>query len=275
MRDRAEETTSRAPLSATYAIVIPTMLPMRKQMLADLLAQLAELAPDVHVAVSAHDDAEPVRNDWVRALQLGAVAASEWTMYLEDDAYLAGVFDEVVRQTLANAGDTGHRLVSFYSDNRRLLRAAAEGRTTCVLPARYLWSTVCIAVHTADVESIAEFAPAWYASHPEHWHASDLVLGAWCDAAGSDVLVAVPSPVQHRDPPSTLGHNVARRRISRTFRRATGRCPTDPEARSSQASITEVAIHGRVGGAMDRLWRMRCQPRKPGIFARAASLIVS
>ncbi len=224
MADRAEET-SGAPLSATYAIVIPTVLPMRSRMLADLLAQLAELAPDVHVAVSPHDDAEPVRNDWVRALRIGAVAACEWTVYLEDDAYLAGVFDEVVRQTLAIAGDTGHRLVSFYSDNRRLLRAAAESRTTCVLPARYLWSSVCIAVHTADVESIAEFAPAWYASHPEHWHASDLVLGAWCATAGSDVLVAVPSPVQHRDPPSTLGHHTSRRRNSRTYLRAYGPVP--------------------------------------------------
>jgi hypothetical protein len=209
-------------LPPPYGVTIPTVLPERQPVLDLLLVQLGLLAPDAPVAVSRHIEGEPARDDCLRALRLGATLGRRWVVYLEDDAYLAPVFDQVARRTLAEADAGSHRLVSFYSDNRRVLRAADEGRTTCTLEARYLWSTVCVAVRAADVAAVAAFAPRWYDDHPEHWHASDLLLGSWCRTAGSDVVVAVPSPVQHRDLPSTLGHDVVRRRYSRTFRRAYG-----------------------------------------------------
>ena len=210
---------------ASIGIAIPTILPSRKWPLAELLCQLSVQCPGAPIAVSPHVDGQPMALDCGYALAKGAAFGADWTLYVEDDAFLASVFGEVLDATITEADRVSYRVVSFYSDNRRVLQAMEERRTTCTLPARFLWGTVCIALRTADVESIVEFAPTWYASHPQHWHAADLMLGAYFVAQESDVLVAVPSPVQHRDLPSTLGHALSRRRYSRSFRKAYGAVP--------------------------------------------------
>ncbi len=131
----------------------------------------------------------------------------------------------MVRERLAEAATHDHCAVNFYSDNRRVLRAMAEGRSSCPLPARYLWATVCIAVRTRDIPAITDLAPTWYDAHPEHWHASDLLLRSFYAGTGRTVLLAVPSPVQHRDPGTTLRHTARRRRYSRSFAAVYGPCP--------------------------------------------------
>ncbi len=208
-----------------YSITIPTILPQRCDSLADLLGQLSVLCPLVPTVVSPHVDGAARGRDFLEALRLGAALECDWTVYLEDDAYLAPDFPHVVRERLAEADDKGIPVVSLYSDNRRVVAAMAAGENSCELPARYLWATVCIAVRSRDVAAITAFAPSWYADHPEHWHASDLLLRSFYAAAGSSVLLAVPSAVQHRNLPTTLDHRTRRARYSRSFLAVYGPVP--------------------------------------------------
>jgi hypothetical protein len=212
-------------MDSLYAVTIPTMLPERSACLGSVLCQLAAQCPDVPVAVSAHLPGAPRGRDTVEALRRGASFGCAWTIHLEDDAYLAPDFDAVVRVRLDEAYHGGFPAVAFYTDNPRALKAQAAGRSSCALPARYLWATVCLALRTAAVESIAAFAPGWYRAHPEHRHASDLLLRSYYSARAAEILLAVPSPVQHRDMPTTLGHLVGRRRYSRTYQAAYGPVP--------------------------------------------------
>jgi hypothetical protein len=208
-----------------FAVTIPTVLPIRERLLGSLLTQLASICPGVPIAVSTHRFGDPPREHTVQALRRGAAFNCQWTIYLEDDAYLAPTFCQVAQHALAEAWSQGNRLVSFYSDNRRVLEAMDSGRNTCALPIRFFWSTVCVAVRTDDIESIAQFAPGWYAENEQHWHASDLLLAGFYANDAHDALLVVPSPVQHRDTGTTLGHAVRRRRYSRSFRRAYGPVP--------------------------------------------------
>jgi hypothetical protein len=219
------------------SVTVPTVLPQRQSLVSELLSQLGMLWPQVPVTVSPHNPGQPPRVDFVRALQRGARFGRRWIVYLEDDAYLAPVCPYVVADRLREADASGHRLVSFYSDNRRVLKAMAEGRSSVTLPARYLWSTVCVAVRADDVPAIADFAPGWYDRHPQHWHASDLLLRDFLKSSGSDVLVAVPSPVQHRSTPSTLGHDAKHHRFSRSFRRAYGQAPRISDGGESDPNL--------------------------------------
>ncbi|MGB5636334.1 MAG: hypothetical protein WBM44_05205 [Waterburya sp.] len=210
-----------------YAIVIPTILPERQKELGMLLTQIAELCPGVPIVISPHIKDEPAKNDCARALQLGASFGCEWTIYLEDDAFLAPVFAQEVERVLKESIQKEFLLVTFYSDSRRVLNAMKQGKRSCLIPPRWFWSTVCVAVRTEEIPAIIVFAPGWYERHPEHWHASDLLLGAFCSSRKGKILACVPSPVQHKDSSSSLGHKVVRKRFSRTFKAAYRSIPKD------------------------------------------------
>ncbi|RPI51753.1 MAG: hypothetical protein EHM56_09145 [Chloroflexi bacterium] len=209
-----------------------------------LLTQLTQLCPQVPIAVSPHVHGLLTETDCVRALQRGAAFGARWTVYLEDDAYLAPAFPAEVVRLLQQAGSLGFLMVSFYSNAQRTLTAMAAGKGSCVIEPRYFWASVCVAVPSAMVPAIAAFAPGWYRDHPQHWHASDLLLAAFCASRCSDILVCVPSPVQHRDEPSTLRHMVKTRRYSRTFRAAYGPVPRLP----GQAAVLDGQGPRRPGG---------------------------
>lgn len=208
-----------------FAIVIPTILPERQDMLGMLISQLAHLCPSVAVAISPHIEGLPAKTDCVRALRRGAAFGRQWTIYLEDDAYLAPVFYEEVTRILREAERRGFLMATFYSNAQRTVKAMEEGKRSCVIEPRYFWASVCVAIQTAEVPAVEAFAPGWYQDHPQHWHASDLLLSAYCSSRNSEILVCIPSPVQHRDPPTTLGHHVQGRRYSRTFQAAYGPIP--------------------------------------------------
>jgi len=209
-------------LTDTYAIVIPTILPERQTQLGMLLSQLAQLCPDVPIVVSPHITGMSTRSDCVRALCRGAAHNCDWTIYLEDDAFLAPVFAREVIRTLCEAKAGGFRMATFYSDAQVMVTAMLQRKQSHIIEPRHFWSSVCVAISTNDVPGLAAFASKWYCDHPQHWHASDLLLAAYCASRGSKILACVPSPVQHRDPPSTLNHRVRRRRFSRTFKAVYG-----------------------------------------------------
>lgn len=140
---------------------------------------------------------------------------------------MAPIFAQEVARTFQEASNKEFLLVTFYSDSRRLLHAMKQGSRSCLIPPRWFWSTVCVAIRTEEIPAIAAFAPGWYDEHPEHWHASDLLLGSFCSSRKGKILACVPSPVQHRDVPSTLEHTTVRKRYSRTFKAAYGSIPKD------------------------------------------------
>jgi hypothetical protein len=231
-----------------YSVTIPTVLPQRRDSLLELLDQLRGLCPLVPTVVSPHVDGAPRGRDFLEALRLGAALDCDWTLHLEDDAYLAPDFADVALSRLAEADRKGIPVVSFYSDNRRVLAAMAEGRTSCELPARYLWATVCIAVRSREVSAITAFAPSWYADHPEHWHASDLLLRSFYASAGATVLLAVPSAVQHRDLPTTLGHRTRRARFSRSFLAVYGPVPELCRRQTGHLAVNQDTSRGTPDG---------------------------
>jgi hypothetical protein len=208
-----------------YAIVIPTILPQRKKYLGEVLTQLAHLCPNAPIVVSPHIQNLPPKTDLVRALKRGAAFGLQWVIYLEDDAYLAPVFSNEVARVLKEASHRDLKVATFYSNAERTLKALRQGKRSCIIQPRYFWASVCLAIYTEEIPRIASFAPAWYEDHPEHWHASDLLIAAYCSSINRNILCCVPSPVQHRDPPSTLGHCIRSQRYSRTFRYAYGTIP--------------------------------------------------
>jgi hypothetical protein len=179
----------------------------------------------VPIAVSPHIKGLSAKSDCVRSLRRGAAFARRWTIYLEDDAYLAPVFPQEVARILEEADRDAFLMATFYSNAQRTVEAMKQGRRSCVIEPQYFWASVCVAVRTESVPGLTAFAPKWYCSHPEHWHASDLLLASYCSSRDSDILVCVPSPVQHKDAPTTLRHHVKTRRYSRTFQVAYGPIP--------------------------------------------------
>ena len=212
-------------LRSDYSIVIPTILPERERYLGELLTQISQLCPFVPIAVSPHVHNTQPKIDLVRALELGASFGRDWMIYMEDDAYLAPVFPGEVSRILEEAGHGGFRMATFYSNADRTVKAMCEGERFCAIVPRYFWATVCVAVRCCDIPQIIVHAPLWYSAHPQHWHASDLLLADFCASQGGKILCCVPSPVQHRDPPSTLNHVTRTRRYSRTFKAKYGEAP--------------------------------------------------
>ena len=163
-----------------YAIVIPTILPQREKYIGELLTQLAQLCPFVPIVISPHVQGTPPKIDLVRALKNGATFGCQWVIYLEDDAYLAPTFSDEVSRILKEASRRDLKMATFYSNAERTIKAMQQGKRSCIIEPRYYWATVCLAIQAKEIPRITVFAPAWYEKHPEHWHASDLLLAAYC-----------------------------------------------------------------------------------------------
>ena len=193
-------------------IVIPTM-PQRTQALRATLRQLSWHLWALPV-ISRHVDS---RQGVGRALRRATEVDSHslWIIYLEDDIVLSPRFSEVPRILVDAAADMSIGAICFFRSKDDL----DEGVTR--MAASKMSMSQCTAIRTLDPEQFEQFATDWYARHPQHHHASDLLLGAWVSHLGQDMLVHSPSLVQHRRLRSTLGPR-ARNRQSESFRRAFG-----------------------------------------------------
>lgn len=192
-------------------VVIPTM-PQRVDALRYTLGQLAGRAW-VEPLVSKHVDS---RQDVANAVRVANGSQPHWWIYLEDDVELSPRFDEIpgtlahVDSNIPNVG-----AVSFF----RLRDNLPTG--LMVISARQLSSSLCVAFRGCDVNEFAKFAGQWYAEHPQHHHASDLLLGAWLVRQRQRLCAFTPSLVQHRRLPSTLGPR-SRYRQSASYERVFG-----------------------------------------------------
>jgi hypothetical protein len=192
-------------------VVIPTM-PQRADVLATLLQRLKAYAW-ADVRVSEHVDS---RLDTARAVALASVSRVDWWLYLEDDVELSLRFGEIPRiiGEAARISQRGKRIgaVCFF-----WTADLPDGLT--IMPASKMSMSQCTAMRGCKPLAFADFARDWYAHHPQHRHASDLLLGAWTAHQGELMAVYSPSLVQHLPLPSTLGSR-SRFRQSKSYPRA-------------------------------------------------------
>lgn len=157
-----------------------------------------------------HIEGTPPNADPPRVFLACEYAPTEWVLHLEDDARL-GPDAHRIPMILADARCD---VVSFFS-----LRDRPNGTES--IPASTYSSTVCVALRTASIEGLGAYATAWYGRHPEHVHASDLILRDFMREHRLRAAVHYPSLVQHLPVPSALGPRSTKRQ-SPTYRRRYG-----------------------------------------------------
>ncbi len=198
-------------------VTIPTV-EQRRPLLNGLLAQLQEQCPGAAFTVTTHVPGEPARVTFPRAMSAGAELADRrpWVLQLEDDVVLAPSFGA---DALAGVADCD--VVTLFSRSKADLAAMDRNeRFRRTGPSSFSMSQAFL-IRRELAAGVEDFAPVWYAAHPEHNRAADLLLGAYLSSKKARVLVRVPSLVQHRRGPSTLpGHHGARQ--SESYRRAFG-----------------------------------------------------
>jgi hypothetical protein len=197
---------------------IPTM-PQRSHYLTALLTQIAAL-PFPHVTyVSPHTDSRAdVSNAIAGGLRAAHSTQADWLIYLEDDAYL-GPACATLPALLATAPAAARMvqlMTSFDGPDGWELKAGSA-----------LSYSVALAYPPAVLEGFAAWAPSCYAAHPDWTHAPDWIQGAWLRAQRARYAIYRPSPIQHREGPSTFKGR-AHRRLSPTYLRAYGPVPLLP-----------------------------------------------
>jgi hypothetical protein len=206
-------------------IAIPSM-PQRSELLARLVARLTKECEGARILARVHRDGEPPRLDFPALIAEATSVERPWILQMEDDAWPAPVFGVLVPSLLQEASDRGVSAASFFSRHKADLEAMRRGdaphwrsqgvASLCMIQA--------IAVRRATLLGLSEWAPSWYAAHPEHIHAADLLLGAWLSTQRAKLLVRVPSMVQHLAVSSTLPNHRGTRQ-SDTYRWAFGEAP--------------------------------------------------
>lgn len=172
------------------------------------------------VVVTEHVADEPARVTFPRALADAAARGRPWVLQLEDDVFLAPTFG---REALT-VGLDHCDVLSLFSRSRHDLIAMAEGESVRRLNPSGFSMSQGFLIRSELAAGVEAFASGWYAAHPQHNRAADLLLGGYLSARKARVLVRVPSLVQHRRGPSTLpGHHGARQ--SESYRRAFGEVP--------------------------------------------------
>lgn len=195
------------------AIVIPTVPPRRALTLASLQARVRWLCEGAAVIVSP--SCGNSREDTALAVRRALAARRPWVLYLEDDAWPCDDFGERALPLL----DLGFTAVSLFSR-----RKAHETHGLHRVPASQLAYMVGVFLWSSSLEGFTTWAPHWFARHPQHQHAADLLMGAWLASTGGTLAVHSPSLVQHRAGASTF-RGRAHNRESSSYRLEFGEVP--------------------------------------------------
>lgn len=182
-------------MSSAVLAVIP-MMASRECYLPTLRESLSKYGIGIHVV--SHLDGTPPSDDPPRVFDAMMKSPGEWVFHVEDDAIIGPSFGAA----LDVLSSTDLDAVSFFS-----LRKRDPGLH------RVPWSSaVCFAVRPNCMTGAEHYARRWYKEHPEHKHASDLILRDWFREQKIRHSTYYPSLVQHRDGPSTLGGRSSKRR---------------------------------------------------------------
>jgi len=197
-------------------ITIPAMLPRRAAFVEALMTQIKSECPGAVLLICAHEEGTPARVDFPRALADAAKVGRPWVLQLEDDVVLCPGFG-----TRALNVPDGADVVTLFSRARRDLEMLRNGYAhRSLAPSSFSMSQGFI-IRSELAAGVEAYAPGWYARHPQHNRAADLLLGGYLSSKGAKVYVRLPSLVQHRPGPSTLpGHRGARQ--SESYRHTFG-----------------------------------------------------
>jgi len=211
-------------------IAIPSM-PARAALLERLLVRLRTECRGAMLTWRVHRDGDPARVDFPAIIAASLDTEQRWIMHMEDDAWPAPVFGDVVPRALQHAELVAASAITFFSRHKADVAAVRADLASGRLEPRYrrvapasLCMIQCVALRRETMVGFPEWAPSWYEAHPEHNHAADLLLGAWLSRQRARVLAHVPSLVQHLDVPSTLPNHRGVRQ-SETYRLAFGEAP--------------------------------------------------
>jgi hypothetical protein len=192
-------------------------MPQRRSLLRELVADLGRQCVDAKCAVHEHPDGVDPRRDLPALVHkmLAVAGGRPWALLMEDDVALAPQFGDLVPEALEDAAPFD--AVTFFSRSTKDMRALERGeRWRRFGPASFCMMQA-VAVRRDLLVGFYEWAPSWYAAHPEHTHAADLLLGAWLSSKRARMAAHVPSLVQHRPVPSTLpGHRGVRQSATYT-----------------------------------------------------------
>jgi hypothetical protein len=206
-------------------IAIPTM-PQRVDLLVELVEELRRHCEGAAFVLREHVEGDPPSVDFPAVINEALKTDRPWVLQVEDDAWPCPAFGYLAAQYLATAEAYGIQAVQFFSRHKQdlgLYRSGVHGSWRKQPPAQ-LCMIQAVAVRSYALSGFPEWAPQWYAEHPQHVHAADTLLGAWLSRKKARVMVTVPSLVQHRAVPSTLPHRGGARQ-SETYRLAFGEPP--------------------------------------------------
>ena len=190
-------------------------------MLRELAEQLAAECSGAAFVTRRHVPGTSARLDFPAVIDAAVARGRPWILHVEDDVQLAPAFGRLAPEALAEAERAGVAAMSLFSRSRRDLQMLDRGERYRRQAPSSFSGLLCVFLRAGAVRGLSEWAPSWYADHPEHHHAADTLLGAWLSRQRARMLVHVPSLVQHRDAPSTL-HPGAGPRQSASFRRCFG-----------------------------------------------------
>lgn len=199
---------------AALIAVIPTLGGPRATMVATLVSRCYALGLESIVSRGSGDS----RADTGLAIDRALARDRPWVLYLEDDAWPCDALPAALARTCAE--DTLDALQLF--SRRRAHDAPGLHRARRAV----VTSAVAVLLRASVLRGLSAWAPSWYARHPEHTHAADLLLQAWLREQRARSAVLSPSHVQHRCGRSTFAGR-ARDRQSRTYRAAFGEIPDE------------------------------------------------
>lgn len=210
---------------ADVVIAVATM-PERRVMVGELKNQLGPVMnAGAKVVTREHIPGDPPRVDFPAVLNQAFMGSSaNWIMCMDDDIWLCPNFAARCLDALTYVEGAAANAVTFFTRSKRDLEMMAEGTQWRWQPGSAFSMTQCVAVRRSLLEGFPAWAPSWYAAHPQHIHATDLILGSWLKAHGQRMLVHVPSLVQHRWTRSTLPSRASARQ-SESYRAAFGEVP--------------------------------------------------
>lgn len=205
---------------ADITVAVPTV-DSRAQLLCALSEVIQLECRDAAVVIHRHPATGDARADFPVLMDAALGTARPWLLQLEDDVALAPNFGTLALRALNEAADRAAAISLFSRSKADLTMLASGQRWRRQAPSSFCMMQA-IFLRADALRGLSEWAPTWYARHPEHrGRAADLLLGAWLSRNRQGLLVHVPSLVQHRQVPSSIpGHHGARQ--SESYRNAFG-----------------------------------------------------
>lgn len=197
------------------AIVVPSVA-SREGMAISLASALVEQCPGAEIRLRVHVAGESVKDDFPKAIRYALQAGRRWILQLEDDVELCPGFGWRALEAIQHCEDKSWPAASLFSRRGEDITRLHGGQRWYPVPGGAHVMNQAIVLLADSMVGFYEWAPSWYEIHQEHTHAADLLLGAWLSRSKHKMMVHVPSLVQHRPVPSTLGPR-SKYRTSKTF----------------------------------------------------------